>query len=48
MCIPLCVCVFRSISVCVLRSWVTVIIVYLEYQSLRDDTPAAVWRWASV
>lgn len=43
---PVCVC--RSTSVCVLRSWVTVIIVYLESRSLREDTPAAVWRWASV
>lgn len=39
--------VFRSISVCVSRSWGTVITVCPESQSLREDTLAAVWRWAS-
>lgn len=46
-CISLCVYVLRSTSVCVLRSWVTVTIVCPACRSLREDTPAAAWRWAS-
>lgn len=41
------VCVYRSIAVCVLKYWATVITVYLESQSLKEDTPVAVWTWVS-
>lgn len=39
---------YRTTSVCALRFWVIVITAYQESQSLREDMPAAVWRWASV
>lgn len=41
------VCVHRSIAVCVLKYWATVITVYLESQSLKEDTRVAVWTWVS-
>lgn len=41
------VCVYRSIAVCVLKYWATVITVFLESQSLKEDTPVAVWTWVS-
>lgn len=46
-CLTADLCIYRSIVVCVLRYWATVITVYLGSQSLKEDMPAAAWTWAS-
>lgn len=41
------VCVDRSIAASVSRSWATVTTASPGSRSLRGDTPAAAWTWAS-